>query len=155
MNFAAPFVPDGRRDKRGTMAMIDNREQEKATLFVATLTSFMGPFIISSVNVALPAIQQEFAADALQLNWIATALLLATAVCLVPAGRIGDIYGRKRVFAWGLTLFTLASILAGCAFFCVTADCRTGVAGGRRRHVHHDGDGHFDLGFPAGAEGGG
>jgi EmrB/QacA subfamily drug resistance transporter len=98
------------------MAMIDNREQEKATLFVATLTSFMGPFIISSVNVALPAIQQEFAADALQLNWIATALLLATAVCLVPAGRIGDIYGRKRVFAWGLTLFTLASILAGCAF---------------------------------------
>ncbi|MCP3952238.1 MAG: MFS transporter [Desulfobacterales bacterium] len=75
----------------------------------------MGPFIISSVNVALPAIQKEFNADAVQLSWIATALLLATAVVLVPAGRIADIHGRKRVFAWGLTLFTMASLFAGFA----------------------------------------
>jgi EmrB/QacA subfamily drug resistance transporter len=90
-----------------------HQAQEKATLFISTLTSFMGPFIISSVNVALPAIQKEFNADAVQLSWISTSLLLATAVILLPAGRIGDIHGRKRVFKWGLALFTTASVLAG------------------------------------------
>jgi len=79
---------------------------------VATITSFTGPFVISSVNVALPTIQKEFNADAVQLSWIATALLLAVAVTLVPAGRIADIHGRKKVFTWGLFLYTLASFLA-------------------------------------------
>jgi EmrB/QacA subfamily drug resistance transporter len=91
----------------------DNQAQEKSALFVATLTSFMGPFVISSVNVALPAIQKELNATAVQLSWIATSLLLATAVMLVPIGRIADLYGRKRIFAWGLALFTLSSIFAG------------------------------------------
>lgn len=72
----------------------------------------MGPFIISSVNVALPTIQKEFNADAVQLSWVATALLLAVAVTLVPAGRIADIHGRKKVFIWGLVFYTLASMLA-------------------------------------------
>ncbi len=93
--------------------MSTNQAQEKATLFISTITSFMGPFIISSVNVALPAIQKEFNADAVQLSWITTSLLLATAMILLPAGRIGDIHGRKRVFEWGLALFILASVLAG------------------------------------------
>lgn len=75
----------------------------------------MGPFIISSVNVALPAIQKEFSADAVQLSWVATSLLLATAVVLVPAGRLADIHGRKRVFTWGLALFTIAAVFAGLA----------------------------------------
>ena len=93
--------------------MSSNQAQEKATLFISAITSFMGPFIISSVNVALPAIQKEFNADAVQLSWIATSLLLATAMILLPMGRIGDIYGRKWVFEWGLALFILSSVLAG------------------------------------------
>jgi len=84
--------------------------QEKAVLFVATLSSFMGPFMISSVNVALPAIQQEFGADAVALSWVATALLLAVAVFLIPLGKIGDIYGRKTIFTLGLVVYTLASL---------------------------------------------
>jgi len=90
----------------------DYTPQEKSALFVATITSFTGPFVISSVNVALPTIQKEFNADAVQLSWIATALLLAVAVTLVPAGRIADIHGRKKIFTWGLFLYTLASLLA-------------------------------------------
>ena len=82
---------------------------------MASITSFMGPFVISSVNVALPAIQRDFSADAVQLSWIATALLLAVAVTLVPAGRIADIHGRKKIFTWGLSLYTLASLLAAFA----------------------------------------
>lgn len=66
--------------------------------------------MISSVNVALPAIQQEFGADAVALSWVATALLLAVAVFLIPLGKIGDIYGRKTIFTLGLVVYTLASL---------------------------------------------
>jgi EmrB/QacA subfamily drug resistance transporter len=66
--------------------------------------------MISSVNVALPAIQKEFGADAVVLSWVATALLLAVAVFLIPLGRIGDIYGRKKIFTLGLGVYTLASL---------------------------------------------
>ncbi len=91
--------------------MAEHKTQETPALFVATLSSFMGPFIISSVNVALPAIQSEFSADAVVLSWVATALLLAVAVFLIPMGKIGDIFGRKKVFTWGLAIHTLASLL--------------------------------------------
>jgi EmrB/QacA subfamily drug resistance transporter len=66
--------------------------------------------MISSVNVALPAIQQEFDADAVVLSWVATALLLAIAVFLIPLGKIGDICGRKKIFTLGLAVYTLASL---------------------------------------------
>lgn len=85
---------------------------ERSALIVATLTSFMGPFMISSVNVALPAIQADLQMDAVQLSWISTAYLLAVAVGLVPAGKIADIHGRKKIFATGLGVYTVGSILA-------------------------------------------
>ncbi len=91
--------------------MNDTSSQEKSALFVATLSSFMGPFMISSVNVALPSIQHEFAADAVALSWVATGLLLAVAVFLIPMGKLGDIYGRKKVFTGGLAIYTIASLL--------------------------------------------
>ena len=90
----------------------DSGALEKPALFVATLSSFMGPFMISSVNVALPSIQAEFSTDAVVLSWVATAYLLAMAVFLVPMGKIGDIYGRKKIFTAGLTLYTIASFLS-------------------------------------------
>lgn len=92
-----------------------DQARERSALFVATLTSFMGPFMISSVNVALPAIQAELHMNAVQLSWIATAYLLAVAVGLLPAGKIADIRGRKRVFAAGLTVYTIGSGLAAFA----------------------------------------
>jgi len=82
---------------------------ERSALIVATLTSFIGPFMISSVNVALPAIQADLRMDAVQLSWIATAYLLAVAVGLVPAGKVADIHGRKKVFATGIGIYTLGS----------------------------------------------
>jgi len=88
---------------------------ERSALIVATLTSFMGPFMISSVNVALPAIQVDLQMDAIQLSWISTAYLLAVAVGLVPAGNIADIHGRKKIFASGLGIYTIGSGLAAFA----------------------------------------
>jgi EmrB/QacA subfamily drug resistance transporter len=95
--------------------MKSNSALERSALIVATLTSFMGPFMISSVNVALPAIQADLQLDAVQLSWIATAYLLAVAIGLVPAGKIADIHGRKRIFATGLVVYTIGASLAAFA----------------------------------------
>ena len=88
---------------------------ERSALFVATLTSFMGPFMISAVNVALPAMQTDLGMHAVGLSWIATAYLLAVAVALLPAGKIADIHGRKKVFTTGLIVYTLGSLAAAFA----------------------------------------
>ncbi len=75
------------------------------------MAAFLTPFDVSSVNVALPTIGKEFAMDAILLSWVATAYMLASAMFLVPLGRLADIHGRKKVFITGITIFTLASFL--------------------------------------------
>ena len=76
----------------------DTQTLKVSTLWVVSLCVFMFPFMVSSVNIALPAIQADFDANAVLLSWIATAYLLASGVMLVPAGKLGDIYGRKKNF---------------------------------------------------------
>ncbi|TRZ53192.1 MAG: MFS transporter [Dehalococcoidia bacterium] len=85
---------------------------KKAVLLVVTLSSFLTPFMGSSINIALPSIAKEFAMDAVLLSWVATSYLLATAVFLVPFGRIADIHGRKRIFTYGILIYTVSSILS-------------------------------------------
>lgn len=87
-----------------------------SALTVASLSSFLTPFMVSSVNVALPSIEKEFKIDAVLLSWVATAYLLAAAISLVPFGKLGDIYGRKKVFTLGISLFTVASLCSALAF---------------------------------------
>ncbi|HWR91137.1 MAG TPA: MFS transporter, partial [Desulfobacterales bacterium] len=94
----------------------DGRAQRWPALLVATLGSFLTPFMLSSVNIALPAIGKHFQADAVLLSWVATAYLVAAAVALVPVGKLADIHGRKKVFIWGMVLFTLTSLLSGLAW---------------------------------------
>jgi EmrB/QacA subfamily drug resistance transporter len=90
------------------------KTSKTSVLMVATITTFMAPFMISAVNIALPAIQYEFAVDAVLLSWIANAYLLATGVSLVPVGKIADIYGRKKIFVTGIFVFTVFTV--GTAF---------------------------------------
>jgi EmrB/QacA subfamily drug resistance transporter len=88
---------------------------QKSALTIATLTSFIGPFLISGVNIALPAIEREFQLDAVTLSWIVTSYLLASAVFLLVIGRYADIKGQKPVFKAGIILFTIATTLCGFA----------------------------------------
>ncbi|TNF75770.1 MAG: MFS transporter [Acidobacteria bacterium] len=88
---------------------------QRAALVVATLTSFLGPFMASSVNVALPSIGDELSMGAVSLAWINTAFLLAAATFLIPFGRLGDIHGRKQIFMWGILGFAVASGLLATA----------------------------------------
>jgi EmrB/QacA subfamily drug resistance transporter len=89
---------------------------KKAALLAATMASFLTPFTISSVNIALPAIASELKMDAILLGWIATSYLLSAAVFLVPSGRIADIKGRKKVFGLGIFIFVIASLFAVLSF---------------------------------------
>ena len=89
---------------------------KRAALLVAVMASFLTPFTVSSVNIALPAIASEFRADAILIGWIATSYLLSAAVFLVPSGRLADIKGRKKIFGLGVIVFTVASLLAVLSF---------------------------------------
>ncbi len=86
-------------------------ETKRTALLVAVLASFLTPFMVSSVNVALPVMGREFGMNAVLLSWVPTSYLLAAAMFLVPFGRIADIYGRKRIFSAGIIIYTIASSL--------------------------------------------
>lgn len=88
---------------------------KRSALLVATLSSFLTPLMGSSINVALPSIAREFGMSSVTLSWVATSFLLAAAMFLVPFGRLADIRGRKRIFAVGTAVYTLASLLSAYA----------------------------------------
>ena len=67
------------------------------------------------VNVAAPAIRADLGAGLSALQWIAGGYALTFAVGLVTGGRLGDIFGRRRLFLLGLAGFTLSSALCGIA----------------------------------------
>ncbi len=85
----------------------------RAALLVATLSSFLTPFMASAINVALPSVARELRLSTVAMGWVATIYLLATAIVLLPSGRIADMTGRKRVFAIGISIFTLATLACG------------------------------------------
>jgi EmrB/QacA subfamily drug resistance transporter len=91
--------------------MMDKTTQ-RSVLLATTVASFLTAFMGSALNIALPAIGQEYAMDAILLSWVPLAFTLAAAICLVPFGRIADIHGRKRVFIYGLAISLLSCLLA-------------------------------------------
>ncbi|MBA4369865.1 MAG: MFS transporter, partial [Desulfobacterium sp.] len=82
-------------------------ESGAVILFVVSAVQFLTPFMLSAVSVALPSIGREFSASAVQLGLVETVYILAFSLFLLPAGRLGDIYGRKRIFIIGILVFTL------------------------------------------------
>jgi EmrB/QacA subfamily drug resistance transporter len=95
--------------------MMEDKSLQRNVLFVATLGSFLTPFMASSVIVALPSIAQGLSMKVITMSWVSTAYLLAAAAFSVPFGRASDIYGRKRLFMWGMVLNCLTSLVAACA----------------------------------------
>lgn len=91
--------------------MTADKKKLYIVLCATTLSSFITPFMGSSLNVALPAMAQDLSMTALTLSWVPSSFLLAAAITLVPLGRLADIYGRKKFFFCGTVIFTLASLL--------------------------------------------
>ncbi|HEY6474043.1 MAG TPA: MFS transporter [Acidimicrobiales bacterium] len=83
------------------------------TLIAVCTATFMLLLDITVVNVALPDIQRSLNSSFSDLQWVVDAYSLTLAAFLLTAGVIGDIYGRREVFAAGLGIFSLASLLCG------------------------------------------
>ena len=83
------------------------------TLIAVCTATFMLLLDITIVNVALPSIQRSLHSSFSDLQWVVDAYSLTLAVCLLTAGVIGDIRGRRAIFAAGLVIFTLSSLVCG------------------------------------------
>jgi len=84
---------------------------KKSVLLVSAFASFLNPFLSSSINLALPAIGKDFQTSAVGLGWIASSFILASAIFLLPMGKLADIRGRVKIFSTGIFLFTLSTFL--------------------------------------------
>ena len=73
---------------------------------VLIFASFMDLLDATIVNVALPSIQADLGATGAQLEWVVGGYLLAFAVLMITGGRLGDIFGRQRMFVIGVVGFT-------------------------------------------------
>jgi EmrB/QacA subfamily drug resistance transporter len=83
------------------------------TLGAMCFALFMVMLDNTVVNVALPSIQRELRASIAGLEWTVNAYTLAFGVLLVTGGRLGDIFGRRRVFLFGVVLFAASSAFIG------------------------------------------
>ena len=90
-------------------------KKQVSILLIISITSFMGTFLISSINIALPSIEKSLGMDAVMLSWVVTSFLLSTAMFLLPVGRWGDNSGIGKLYKIGLIIFTLGSIVCALA----------------------------------------
>src|SRR5919197_1016975 len=84
-------------------------------LIVVLVAGFMDLLDVTIVNVAVPSILRDLRAEYAQIEWIVTGYVLGFAAVLITGGRLGDIFGRRRLFLIGMAGFTAASALCGLA----------------------------------------
>ncbi|MFF7730612.1 MFS transporter [Streptomyces sp. NPDC008001] len=90
-----------------------NDRRRWLALAVVMTASFMDLVDVTIVNIAMPSIKRDIDASFSVLQWLSEGYALAFAIGLITGGRLGDIYGRKKIFLLGMGGFTLASMLCG------------------------------------------
>lgn len=90
------------------------RRQKSYILFIICLATFQTPFMSSALNLALPHIASTFSLNAVMLSWTVSIYLLASAVFAIPFAKLGDMWGRKKMFVAGVAGLMIFSLL--CAF---------------------------------------
>src|SRR3981081_1060453 len=93
--------------------MAEKRVNPWLVLVVLTSGFFMILLDTTIVNVAIPAMSAGLNTTLDQILWVLNAYILTYTVLLIPAGRLGDLYGQRNLFALGLFVFTVASALCG------------------------------------------
>src|SRR3990172_6585766 len=86
-----------------------------AVLLVLCMGFFMILLDTTIVNIAIPSISDSLHASLEDILWVVNAYILVYAVLLIPAGRLGDIYGQRNLFIAGIVLFVIASATCGFA----------------------------------------
>jgi EmrB/QacA subfamily drug resistance transporter len=105
-------VMRGRRPATGSAGAATPGWAPLAVMLTGTFMIVLDFFI---VNVAIPSMQRQLHASAAGVEWVVTAYGLTYGVGLITGGRLGDRYGRRRMFMLGLAVFTLASLACGLA----------------------------------------
>jgi len=105
-------TPSPRQEVTKARAAIHGRWLTLAVILVGTFMAILDAFI---VNVALPSIERTIKASPADLELVLASYLLVYAVFLITGGRLGDIFGRKRLFLLGMAVFTVSSALCGLA----------------------------------------
>jgi DHA2 family methylenomycin A resistance protein-like MFS transporter len=90
-------------------------KHQRMTLLATSISFVLVILDTSIVNVALESISHGLATDVTGLQWIATAYIIAFASLLLSGGALGDIFGARKIYMIGLVLFTVASLISGCA----------------------------------------
>ncbi|MFG3423008.1 MFS transporter [Micromonospora sp. NPDC049460] len=91
------------------------RENPWVSLVVLALGFFLTMLDVSIVNIAIPDIRADFGASLPTVLWSVNAYVLVVAVLLITAGRLGDLFGPRRLFVVGIAVFTVFSLLCGLA----------------------------------------
>src|SRR6202142_1135849 len=95
--------------------MTSNSRSRWLALFVLCLGELMIVLDTTIVNVALPSIRVDLGFTETSLAWVVNAYLLTFGGFLLLGGRLGDLFGQRRLFLIGITLFTLSSLACGLA----------------------------------------
>src|SRR5574340_1601338 len=93
--------------------VVSRRDRRWLAFGVLCLGALMIVLDTTIVNVALPSIRDSLGFSETSLAWVVNAYLLTFGGCLLLGGRLGDLYGHRRVFLIGLAGFTLASLACG------------------------------------------
>ena len=94
-------------------AAVPCKQEAEPWILAATILGSSMAFIDgTAVNVALPALQQSFHATVLDVQWVVESYSLFLAALLLVGGSLGDRFGRRLVFCWGVAFFAVASIAA-------------------------------------------
>jgi len=98
------------------IALSKCRADKRVWILAATILGSSMAFIDGTVvNVALPALQHDFGASLVEVQWVVEAYGLTLAALILVGGSMGDLFGRRRVFVYGVTLFAAASVGCGLA----------------------------------------
>lgn len=92
-----------------------NRSGRALAIGILLFASFMDLIDVTIVQVGLPQIGADLTASSAHLEWIVSGYMLAFAIVLITGGRLGDLYGRKRIFMIGMAGFTFTSVTAAAA----------------------------------------
>src|SRR4030081_1257106 len=89
--------------------------RRRHALLICLVAGFMTLLDVSIVNVALPSMEHSLHMSPADVSWAVAGYALTFGLTLVPAGRLGDEYGRRKLFLIGLSLFAIAAIIRGAA----------------------------------------
>jgi EmrB/QacA subfamily drug resistance transporter len=128
----APAAP-ARRATAGLASTATPNPKRWHALAVSQAAAFMSLLDVSIVNVALPSIERDLGASAGSVQWVVSGYALTFGLVLVAAGRLGDLFGRRRMFLIALSAFVVTSGLSGAApniTLLIAARLLQGIAGG-------------------------